>query len=97
MSGWFSGRSTCYLASGRPVVAQDTGYSRFIPTGTGLLAFNTLEEAIHALDDIEHNYELHARVAREIAVEYFDSAKVLTKLIQDAFAVRIATSEGTSS
>jgi hypothetical protein len=80
-SGWFSERSICYLASGKPVLAQDTGFSRNYPTGTGLIAFSSLEEARAGVGEITGNYRKHCRVAREIAEEYFDSDKVLTNLI----------------
>ena len=85
-SGWFSCRSACYLAAGRPVVVQDTGFSRVIPTGTGVLAFNTLEEATAAVADVEAHYPRHARAAREIAAAYFDSNQVLSQFIEQAMA-----------
>lgn len=80
-SGWFSDRSICYLASGKPVLAQDTGIKHLYPTGEGLLTFTNLEEALAGVEDISRNYERHARVARAIAEEYFDSDKVLTNLL----------------
>jgi hypothetical protein len=83
-AGWFSCRSACYLAAGRPVAVQDTGFGAAIPVGEGLLSFDTVEEATAAVRDIEANYERHAKAARELAVEYFDSAKVLTRLIDEA-------------
>jgi len=79
--GWFSDRSVCYLASARPVVAQDTGFSSRLPVGEGLLAFRTIEEAIAALETVERSYEAQCRRAREIAESYFDSKRVLTKLL----------------
>jgi len=82
-SGWFSDRSVCYLAAGKPVVTQETGFSKFIPTGCGLFAFLTVDEALAALDAINHDYFAHARAAREIAQEYFDAAKVLAKMLRD--------------
>ncbi|TMA61385.1 MAG: glycosyltransferase family 1 protein [Deltaproteobacteria bacterium] len=82
-SGWFSDRSVCYLAAGKPVVTQDTGFSKFIPTGHGLFAFSTPEEALAALETINRDYCAHARAAREIAQEYFDAAKVLAKMLRD--------------
>jgi len=85
-SGWFSCRSACYLAAGRPVVVQDTGFSRIIPTGKGVLAFNTVEEATAAVLDVEAHYASHARAAREIAAAYFDSGQVLTHLVERAMA-----------
>jgi YHS domain-containing protein len=83
-TGWFSDRSVCYLAAGKPVVTQETGFSKFIPTGQGLLAFSTLEEAVSALATINADYVRHAHAAREIAVEYFAADKVLRKLLRDA-------------
>jgi hypothetical protein len=80
-SGWFSDRSACYLASGRPVVAQDTGFPRYLPTGAGLLAFTTAEEAAAALDAVSADYDRHARAARALAEDLFDSRAVLTRLL----------------
>jgi hypothetical protein len=81
-SGWFSDRSACYLASGRPVLAQETGFSDFLPAGEGLLAFTTLEDAAAGVKELERDYALHARRARELAVESFDSDKVLARLLE---------------
>ena len=81
-SGWFSDRSICYLASGKPVLAQDTGFSRNYPTGEGLIAFTTLEEAAAGVEAIEANYQRHSTAARELAAEYFDSDKVLRRLLE---------------
>jgi hypothetical protein len=80
-SGWFSERSTCYLASGRPVLVQDTGFSRFLPTGKGLLCFSSLDEVLEEIGKINSNYTQHCRWAREIAEEYFNSDKVLSALL----------------
>jgi hypothetical protein len=80
-SGWFSDRSICYLACGRPVLAQDTGIRQLYPTGEGLITFSTLEEAAAGVEAINSDYTRHARAAREIAMEYFDSDKVLTRLL----------------
>src|SRR5699024_6766846 len=80
-TGWFSGRSACYLASGKPVIVQDTKWTKYIPSGEGLFGFDTKENASDALDEVVTNYEKHCRAAREIAVEYFDSSKVLTNLL----------------
>jgi hypothetical protein len=79
--GWFSERSACYLASGRPVVVQDTGFKRVIPSDKGVLPFNNLREAVDAIVEVESNYDSHSQAARTIAEEYFDSDKVLTHLI----------------
>ena len=66
-SGWFSCRSVCYLAAGRPVVVQDTGFSELIPTGLGLLAFSTPEEAVSGIATVEADYPAHQAAARELA------------------------------
>lgn len=87
-SGWFSDRSACYLASGKPVVAQETGFGRHLPTGEGLLAFSTLEEAVAAVEDVREDPRRHARAAREIAAEYFDAGRVLGRLVEHLGAVR---------
>jgi hypothetical protein len=81
-SGWFSDRSACYLASGRPVLAQETGFSRFLPTGEGLLAFADVEDAAAGIEELGRDYTLHARRARELAVEHFDSDRVLARLLE---------------
>jgi hypothetical protein len=80
-SGWFSDRSICYLASGKPVVAQDTGLKHLYPTGKGLLTFSTLDEAVALVEEVNTHYPQHCRAAREIAEEYFDSDKVLGRLL----------------
>ena len=79
--GWFSDRSICYLASGKPVVIEDTALGRLYPVGEGLLTFATLDEARAAVEEVSRNYERHSRAARAIAEEYFDSDKVLTQLL----------------
>lgn len=80
--GWFSDRSVCYLASGRPVVAQETGFSRFLPTGEGLLAFRTVEEAAAAIERVRADYDTHAGAARRVAEQHFDSDLVLPALLR---------------
>jgi len=80
-TGWFSCRSACYLAAGRAVVTQDTGWSRYVPVGEGLLAFDDIESAADALRRVESDPARHSRAAREIAEEQFDSARVLTSLL----------------
>ena len=80
-SGWFSERSICYLASGRPVVAQDTGLRGLHPLGSGLLAFDTLDQAATCVEAIATDYARHAADAREIAEEVFDSDRVLRRLL----------------
>jgi|SRR6266545_438949 len=79
-SGWFSDRSICYLASGRPVLAQDTGFRDLLPTGEGLLTFSSVEEAADAARAIDADYSRHRRAARRLAEEYFDSSTVLRSL-----------------
>lgn len=79
--GWFSDRSACYLAAGRPVVAPDTGFSDHLPTGAGLFAFRTVEEAAAAIDAMNADYPRHARAARALAEEHFDSDTVLARLL----------------
>lgn len=81
-SGWFSDRSAAYLASGRPAVLEDTGFSRNLPTGRGLLTFREPDEARAALASLESDYELHCRAARTIAEEYFDADTVLGDLLE---------------
>jgi hypothetical protein len=83
-SGWFSCRTACYLALGVPAVVQDTGFSRFIPSSEGLLAFDTLEEATAAIESLHGAPERHSRAAIAIAREYFDSRVILTRLVEDA-------------
>jgi hypothetical protein len=80
-SGWLSDRSICYLASGRPVVAQDTGLKHLYPVGEGLLTFSTLDEAVVNVQALCANYPRHARAARALAEEYFNSDKVLGRLL----------------
>jgi len=83
-SGWFSERSITYLASGRPVLVQDTGFSDWLSTGSGVLAFSSPDEAVAGLHEIDSRYAQHCRAARDVAVEYFDAAKVLPPLIDRA-------------
>ena len=80
--GWFSDRSACYLASGRPVVAQDTGFSRHLPLGEGLLSFATAEEGAAALDEVGADYGRHAAAARALAEDVLDSRNVLELLLR---------------
>ncbi len=85
-SGWFSDRSATYLAAACPVVTQDTGFGRVLPTGRGLFAFTTLDEACAALEGIRTDYTGHARAAEEIAAEYFDARRVLGRLLDEVGA-----------
>jgi hypothetical protein len=80
-SGWFSDRTVCYLASGKPALVQDTGFSGRYPAEGGLVPFTTMEEAVAGARMIEENYEAHCREAHEIAEKYFDSDKVLAEFI----------------
>ena len=82
--GWFSERSACYLAAGRPVIVQDTGFGSVLPVGEGIVSFKTLGQAVAAIHEVEANYGRHAEAARAIAEAYFDSDKVLTCLIDGA-------------
>jgi hypothetical protein len=79
--GWFSDRSACYLAAGRPVIAQETGFSRFLPTGDGLFAFTSTGDVVAAVDAMNRDYPRHRRAARELAEAHFDSGRVLTRLL----------------
>jgi hypothetical protein len=80
--GWFSDRSACYLASGRPVVAQDTGMLGALPTGEGLLAFRTEAEAAEAIAMVADAYAAHSRAARRLAERYLDSDVVLQAMLE---------------
>jgi len=79
-SGWFSDRTVLYLASGKPVLIQDTGFSRNYPVGEGLLAFHNISEAIDGAERIARDYKQHCQAARLLAEQYFDSDKVIGKL-----------------
>jgi len=81
-SGWFSDRTACYLAAGRPVVVQDTGFGDILPLGPGLHAFRTVAEAAEAIRSIEVDYDRARAYATEVAQEYFAAEKVLRKLLQ---------------
>jgi hypothetical protein len=85
-SGWFSDRTACYLAAGRPALVQDTGWSMHLPAGTGLVGFSTPEEAIDGLERIDGEYPLHARRAAEIAGEHFEASRVLPPFLSEACA-----------
>jgi hypothetical protein len=85
-SGWFSERSACYLASGRPVAVQDTGFTDWLATGLGVVPFSTLGEAADAVARISGDYARHCRAARQIAAEVFDAATVLTALVERAMS-----------
>ena len=83
-SGWFSGRSACYLAAGRPVVVQDTGFSSVLPVGQGVISFSTPDEAEAGIREVETNYRRQAKGAQDIAEAYFDSDKVLKRFLDIA-------------
>lgn len=83
-SGWFSERSTAYMALGRPVVVQETGFSRWLPTDAGVLAFSSVGEAAEGLHRVDADYGRHSRVAREVVREHFDARRVLSALLDAA-------------
>jgi hypothetical protein len=85
-SGWFSDRSACYLAAGRPVVTQATGFENVLPTGEGLFAFETADGAAAAIEAIEADYERHSAAAAELAREYFDAQRVISALLREVGA-----------
>jgi hypothetical protein len=82
-TGWFSDRSAYYLAAGKPVITQDTGFGKFLPTGEGLFSFNTMDDIVAAFEAIRSDYARHSRAARAVAEEYFRAETVLAKLIDD--------------
>jgi hypothetical protein len=87
-SGWFSGRSACYLAAGRPVVVQDTNFASVLPEGHGVLTFREPQEAVEACQEVLADYSHHSRAARAIAEEYFEAGKVLTRILEQVSARR---------
>jgi hypothetical protein len=82
-TGWFSNRSNCYLAAGLPVVTQETGFSKSLPTGKGLFGFSTMDEILDALDTINGAYEEHCRAALAVAREYFSYDVVLPRMLKE--------------
>jgi hypothetical protein len=82
-SGWFSDRSVCYLAAARPVITQDTGFGELIPTGEGLFAFSSEEEALEAIQALAREYARHSAAAIEIAQEFFSAEQVLGGLLSE--------------
>lgn len=80
--GWFSDRSVAYLASGRPVIAQDTGFAEFLPVGEGLFRFETVDDVLDAVAELNRDYARHSGAARELAAAHFDSERVLTRLLE---------------
>lgn len=96
-SGWFSERSAAYLASGRPVLVEDTGFTTWLPAGSGVVAFRTPEEALAGVEAVTRDYAAHCRAAREIAAGYFDARLVLGALVERALhAERPVTREADS-
>jgi hypothetical protein len=85
-SGWFSCRTCCYLAAGRPAVVQETAWSQYIPSGNGIIAFNTLEEAAEGLKRIAAEPSKNQRAAYDIAREYFAPDRVINKMLRDIFS-----------
>jgi len=83
-SGWFSDRATCYLASGRPVLHQDTGFDDWLPVGEGIFVFATVPEALDAIKELDANYALHARAARAVAEEHFEARTVIGRMLDEA-------------
>jgi hypothetical protein len=81
--GWFSDRSTCYLAAGRPVLHQNTGFTDWLPAGNGVFPFSSVEEILEALDCLDSDYDAHARAARKTAEEYFEAATVVGRMLDD--------------
>jgi hypothetical protein len=81
-SGWFSDRSACYLAAGKPVVTQDTAFGNILPVGRGLFTFRNMDDILTAIEMIEGDYDRHSRAAREIAQEYFATENVLRSLME---------------
>ncbi|HLJ93171.1 MAG TPA: hypothetical protein VKU02_08270 [Gemmataceae bacterium] len=85
-SGWFSERSAGYLASGRPIVVEDTGFTDWLPSGAGVLSFHTPDEALAGIEAVNGRYAFHCRAAREIAEAHFDARTVLTRLLESAMS-----------
>jgi hypothetical protein len=81
-SGWFSDRSAVYLASGKPVLTQATGFERHLPAGRGLVAFADADEAVAGVESINRDYPAHCRAARALAEEYLDHRKVLPAMLE---------------
>jgi hypothetical protein len=82
-SGWFSERDACYLATGKPVIAQSTGFEKFLPTGEGLFAFRSMDDVLAALDVIESDYPRACRAARGVAQTHLEAKRVCAKFLSD--------------
>ena len=93
-NAWVSDRTVCYLASGKPVVVQDTGPSSYLPNGDGMFRFASLDDAAAALEQINADYEHHCRAARAIAETHFDSKRVLEAALNAALSGGVRTSDG---
>ena len=85
-AGWFSDRSVCYLASGRPVLVQDTGLSDWLPVGEGIVTFSDLEQAVEGVNAINRDYQMHCRAARQLAEQYFATERILPAMLTIAHA-----------
>jgi hypothetical protein len=83
-SGWFSDRSTCFLAAGRPVLHQDTGYTDWLSSDEGVLPFSDLESLVEAIVRMDRDYARHARAARRLAEERFEAAAVIAEMLEAA-------------
>jgi hypothetical protein len=83
-SGWFSDRSTCFLASGRPVLHQDTGYTDWLSTDEGVLPFSDLDSLLEAIERLDRDYPRHARAARRIAERHFEASVVIAEMLEVA-------------
>jgi hypothetical protein len=83
-TGWFSDRTVCFLAAGRPCVVQDTGFASRLPVERGLLSWNDLGEAAQALERASRDYPAHARAARELAWAFFDARPLLAAMLEEA-------------
>ncbi len=83
-TGWFSCRTACYLAAGRPAIVQDTGWSTRLPHGAGLLPFSTMDDCVQGIHSIMDDYDSHRQAARSLAESTFEAGRVCRKLIEDA-------------
>jgi hypothetical protein len=92
-SGWFSDRTACYLAAGRPAIVQDTGFDRTLPTGEGLFAFATVADVVAAFEAVCSDYARHSRAAAELAAEYLSAEKVLGRLLDDLASAQLRVAE----
>jgi hypothetical protein len=90
-SGWFSDRSVCYLAAGHPVVLQDTGFSEWLPTGWGVLAFSSLDEAVDCLARVHADYDKHSLAAQNVAEQTFSYQVVLPHLLRHSLDAPISS------